>query len=88
LTKDVDGSTERYVVIEAMRRNATLVWLDESVIPYNLVAEMDLHIDTMLNTNETQRHRWNKSSLFEGTRFEEDAVPDRYDPFLGMKIPE
>ena len=88
LTKDVDGMAERQIVIEAMKRNAQLVWLDEAQLPYNLIAEMDLHIDTMMATNETQKHRWNRKGIFDGTRFDEDAPPTKYDPFMKMSIPD
>lgn len=88
LTKDVDGTAEREIVIEAMRRNAQLVWLKEDQLPYNLLAEMDHHIEKMMATNVTQRHLWNRNGIFEGSRFAEDAVPDKYDPFIGIELPE
>lgn len=88
LTKDIDGAAERDIVIEAMRRNAQLVWLREDQLPYNLLAEMDHHIEKTMATNVTQRHKWNRDGIFEGSRFAEDAVPDKYDPFIGMEVPD
>lgn len=88
LTKDIDGAAERETVIEAMRRNAQLVWLQEDQLPYNLLAEMDHHIEKTIATNVTQRHKWNRDGIFSGSRFAEDAVPDKYDPFIGVEIPD
>lgn len=88
LTKDIDGVAEREIVIDAMKRNAQLVWLREDQLPYNLIAEMDQHIEKMIATNVTQRHKWNRDGIFEGSRFADDAVPDKYDPFIGMDVPD
>lgn len=82
-TKDVDGSAEREVVKDAMRRNCKLVRLTDEDLPYNLVGEIDMHIDHALATNVTQRDKWNRNGVTIGTRFDGSYVPKAYNPMLG-----
>jgi 5'-3' exonuclease len=88
VTKDVDGMSEREIVKEAMARNAKLVWLNSDLLPYNLVAEMDMHIDDSLLNNESRRNLWNLKDLFSGSRFANATPPKKSDPFYGMTVPE
>lgn len=88
LTKDVDGTAERQKVVSNMKRNAQLVWLDESQLPFNLLAAVNSHITESLDHNETKRHLWNRNGIFAGTKYDETVAPKKFDPFLGMTTPE
>lgn len=85
MLKDVDGKAEREKVYEALERNARLMWLSDSMLPENLLINIEQHIQEKLKL-ETKRNLWNRKSLFAGTRFDEKVAPKEADPFLGMNL--
>lgn len=86
--KTVDGTNERIPVVTALRRNKTLVHLSADVLPVNLQSDIDTHIDTQIDGLSTQRHKWNRKGLFQGTRFAENAPSKKDDPYAFFKIPD
>jgi 5'-3' exonuclease len=86
--KTVDGTEERKVIVESLKRNKKLVHLSVEELPANLVGVIDDHIKTTIEDLRTQRDKWNRKGLFEGTRFSENVAPKRDDPFAFFNVPE
>lgn len=87
LTRDVDGRDERQAVIKNLYRNATLMWLNDEVIPINLNSNMAQHIKESIDGNVQNRSKWNGNDFFKGSDYDKEVVPSKFDPFYGMDDP-
>lgn len=85
--KSVDGDAERAPVVEALRRNARLVWLDDRCLPETLVNGIEKHMTKSLEhaRQSMQRERWNRRAVLEGSRLDSGgATPRAFRPILGQ----
>ena len=86
---DLDGAPERLKVVEALERNARLVWLREDMLPFNLNESVKDSIRDSVESVTPDRTRWNKKALLEGSKFKGgSSVPTGMDPFSFMVLPD
>jgi len=87
---DVDDAELRKQVTENILRNAKLVWLREEMLPFNVNQMINENIEKSINTvKASNRAKWNKNALLEGTRFGKAQIAPRgFDPFSLIDLPD
>lgn len=86
---DIDGESERHNQIENLRRNETLVWINDKTIPKKLQHEVERHIGAAITEAEQLRDtsKWRKSAILEGSKLDGESAPRANDPFAFIDLP-
>ena len=85
----IDGTPERKAVMENLRRNERLVWLEPQSLPKPLFKDIMRHLEERkLEADEVRDpSQWKRSSILKGGKFEGDAVSKSHDPFAFLELP-